>query len=288
MALESETVDDLGTAKLADEPEVTEDAKEKEPAPKGEETEEVKAEEAGDAEDGEDAGEEDDAEPAPAKKRRPGKAARKITRLEARNAELNERLARLEGAAEARAPAPASEPQAPREEDFESTNDFLLATAKHEARLEARKEFEAERAERDKGRQTEQLRERVTKFNSQIEAAREEHEDFDELVFADDLRISESMFQVMAETEHGAEIAYELGSNPAEARRIAALSVASQARELGKIEARLESRNGSPPQKKITAAPDPVKKVKPGISVATPLEKMSQDEFEKARLASRK
>lgn len=299
MALESETIDDLGTGgTLPDEPEVTEDAKEQKPAageerPEGQEDEAAKKAAADAADEGEDAGEDDEdgAEPEPTKRRRPGKAARKITRLEAENQQLRERMARVEGLAEAKAPdaKPASEPQAPREEDFEDRNDFVLATAKHEARLEARKEFEAERANRDKDRQNDELRTRATKFNTQVETARQAHEDFDEVVFADDLRISESMFSIMSETDHGAEIAYALGNDPTEARRISGLSLASQARELGKIEARLEQPAAdAPPRKKPTAAPDPPSRLKPGTSVATPLEKMSQDEYEKHRLGKRK
>jgi hypothetical protein len=50
-------------------------------------------------------------------------------------------------------------------------------------------------------------------------------------------------------------MAYYLGSNPKEAERISRLSPLSQAKELGKIEAKLSD---NPPVKKTSSAPAPI------------------------------
>ena len=63
------------------------------------------------------------------------------------------------------------------------------------------------------------------------------------------------MAQTIQASETGPDVIYYLGSNPKEASRIARLAPLLQAREIGKIEARLAS---NPPAKKTTAAPAPI------------------------------
>ena len=63
------------------------------------------------------------------------------------------------------------------------------------------------------------------------------------------------MAQTIQASEIGPDVIYWLGSNPKEADRIARLSPLLQAREIGKIEARL---GANPPAKKTTTAPAPI------------------------------
>lgn len=66
------------------------------------------------------------------------------------------------------------------------------------------------------------------------------------------------MAQAIRTSDAGGEVAYHLASNPEEARRIAALDPFSQVRELGRIEARLESPPPAKvPAKTATSAPKP-------------------------------
>lgn len=69
------------------------------------------------------------------------------------------------------------------------------------------------------------------------------------------------MAATIKESELGAEVAYQLAKDPAEARRIAGLTPLAQARELGRIEARLE-RPKTPPAKTTTDAPEPTPKLR--------------------------
>jgi hypothetical protein len=63
------------------------------------------------------------------------------------------------------------------------------------------------------------------------------------------------MAQTIRESDIGPDVAYYLGTNPKEAARISKLSPASQIKEVGKIEIRLES---NPSVKKTTNAPAPI------------------------------
>jgi hypothetical protein len=63
------------------------------------------------------------------------------------------------------------------------------------------------------------------------------------------------MAETIQSSDVGPELAYYLGSNPKEADRISRMSPLSQAKEIGKIEAKLVS---SPPVKRTTSAPPPI------------------------------
>lgn len=65
--------------------------------------------------------------------------------------------------------------------------------------------------------------------------------------------LSEVGFEFLSESEKGAEIAYHLGKNPADARRIAALDPIHQAIEFARIEGRLSA----PQVRKVSQAPTP-------------------------------
>ncbi len=63
------------------------------------------------------------------------------------------------------------------------------------------------------------------------------------------------MAETIQASDVGPDVAYYLGSNPKEADRISRLSPFLQAKEIGKIEAKLAT---DPPVKKTTAAPQPI------------------------------
>lgn len=71
--------------------------------------------------------------------------------------------------------------------------------------------------------------------------------------------ISDVMFAAIKESELGPEIAYHLGKNPEESYRIYGLSTVAQAKEIGKLEAKLA--NNPPEVKKVSNAPEPINPV---------------------------
>lgn len=79
--------------------------------------------------------------------------------------------------------------------------------------------------------------------------------DFDEVVRSDSLAMPPHVVRELADLDKPAAVAYWLGKNPAEAKRIAGLGPTGVARELGRIEARLSVPPTPAPQ--LTAAPEP-------------------------------
>lgn len=188
--------------------------------------------------------------------------------------------------AEPKKDTPAADPtKKPLPDDFDTHAEYIEAVTdwKVEQKLaESRKKEAAERELAARG-------EKVKSWQQRLEKAREVHEDFDEAL-AVDVPVSPAMMEGMVESELGAEIAYWLGKNPAEARRIAQLSPTATARELGKIEARLETpkEEAAPAVQAKTATSVKPKPVAPVGGRATPTaakdpDKMSFQEFKKWR-----
>jgi hypothetical protein len=90
------------------------------------------------------------------------------------------------------------------------------------------------------------------------EEARTKYDDFEQVAYNPKLPVTNVMAETIQSSEIGAELAYYLGSNPKEAERISRLTPLSQAKEIGKIEAKLVS---APPVKKTTSAPAPISPV---------------------------
>lgn len=97
------------------------------------------------------------------------------------------------------------------------------------------------------------------------EDARGKYDDFQDVVYNPNLRITTAMAETAKASDIGPEIVYYLGKNPKESARIAQLSPLSQAREIGRIEASLTT---TPNVKKTSSAPEPIKPV--GTRSSTP------------------
>ena len=207
-----------------------------------------------------DASEPDEAEEEQAPKRKGGfqrridKLVREKRELEARIAALEKRLAGGEQAAgesgETRRPAAAEEGK-PKPEDFDT----------YEAYTEALTDWKLEQRERQRVQEDAQRRV-YESWMARIQAARQAHPDFDEVVDSD-VPVSAAMQQAILESDNGAEIAYWLGKHPEEAERISKLPPIAAIREIGRIEASLAA---PPPQPKapVTRAPKPVTPVSGG------------------------
>ncbi len=76
-------------------------------------------------------------------------------------------------------------------------------------------------------------------YHDREEEARNKYDDFEQVAYNPKLPVTETMAQTIQATENGPDVIYYLGSNPKEAERIARLSPLLQAREIGKIEAKL-------------------------------------------------
>ena len=89
--------------------------------------------------------------------------------------------------------------------------------------------------------------------------ARTKYDDFQQVAYNPALRITDVMAQAIQFSDQGPDVAYYLGQNPKEADRISRLTPLVQAKEIGKLEAKLAS---DPIVKKTSSAPAPIAPVK--------------------------
>ena len=95
-------------------------------------------------------------------------------------------------------------------------------------------------------------------YQEREEVARDKYDDFEQVAYNPKLPITNVMAETIQSSDIGPDLAYYLGSNPKDAERISRMSPLAQAKEIGKIEAKLVS---SPPVKKTTSAPAPISPV---------------------------
>ena len=84
------------------------------------------------------------------------------------------------------------------------------------------------------------------KFAERVEEVRSKYDDFDDVVFAATNPVTPAMAEAIRDAENGPEIAYHLATNHAEAKRIASLSPLAQAKEIGRLEAKLSQPKAAP------------------------------------------
>ena len=143
----------------------------------------------------------------------------------------------------------------PQIDQFESPEAYAEALAYQKAEeLIAKRDFQRHQTEV------------VDAYHDKEEEVRTKYADFDQVAYNPKLRITTEMAQTIQSSEIGPELAYHLGTNPKEAERISRLSPLAQAREIGRLEAKLVA---EPVTKKVSSAPAPIAPVVPR-STGTP------------------
>jgi hypothetical protein len=95
-------------------------------------------------------------------------------------------------------------------------------------------------------------------YHNREQEALDKYDDFEQVAYNPTLPITGVMAQAVRASDIGPEIAYWLGSNVKEADRIARLDPVLQAKEIGRIEAKLAL---DPPVKRTSSAPAPIRPV---------------------------
>lgn len=180
---------------------------------------------------------------------------RKIEKQQARIDALEQQLATL-------APKPVdTEAKRPNFEEYEKAGktwaDFIQDTAQYEAKslVEAKLKETQEQSKRQAW-ESEQQRLRSEYQNKAKEFAKNTP-DFYDVTGAVDFDMTPALSQAILESDKAAEVTYYLAKNPDLADDLNAMPYGKVARELGKIEARLES----PKTVKTTTAPAPINPV---------------------------
>lgn len=251
----------------------------------------------------EDKGKGEDGENSRDSKKKGSRAEKRIKKLASRLSEKDQEIAflrsQLERSTEKKSPEDDSSQQVdnsqssgePQEEDFENHKDYVKALAKWTYEQE-------KKADEEKNSQTKAKSDYEKKLSTHSERVAEfkkEHSDFDDVV-ADlveeygDVKFSGPLEASILSSENGPALVYELAKNPDQLMRINKLNALDCAREIGKIEARLEKNQESPPKQKkatTTKAPPPVKPVGGKSTRATAKsiydENLSFAEYEKLR-----
>ena len=120
-------------------------------------------------------------------------------------------------------------------------------------------------------------------FFNKIDKAKEKHPDFDEVARKPPQdggpTINQPMYETLMDCEHAADIAYYLGQNVEESRRIGSLPPLAAAREIGKLEAQFAGPT-PPPQKSTTKAPAVTKPVSGKETLPKKWDNMTEDDAE--------
>jgi len=139
--------------------------------------------------------------------------------------------------------APTAPSELPLPDQFDSVETYAKAYAE---RMLQEREVQKQRSEY------------VEAYHDREEDARGRYDDFEQVAYNPNLRITTVMAETIQTSDVGPDVAYYLGSNPKEADRISRLSPILQAKEIGRIEATLVS---NPPVKKSSSAPAPISPV---------------------------
>ena len=139
--------------------------------------------------------------------------------------------------------APTAPSELPPPDQFDSVETYAKAYAEQMLR---EREVQKQRSEY------------VEAYHDREEDARGKYDDFEQVAYNPNLRITTVMAETIQTSDVGPDVAYYLGSNPKEADRISRLSPILQAKEIGRIEATLVS---NPPVKKSSSAPTPISPV---------------------------
>lgn len=201
-------------------------------------------------------------------------AKRKAEELEAKLREWQERQ-----------PEPSA--ARPKPEDFQDYDAYVEALADWKAEEKARKLRDELKAESEKTRAKTEADRRMEAFRAAESKFRATVQDYDEAILdAQDTPMTQVMFDVILESEVGPNLLYHLAKNPDEAERIAHLSPARQAAEIGKLEDKLAQQLKDPPKPKASNAPPPVNPVRARGSASTPRlddPNLSMEEYSRLR-----
>ena len=141
-----------------------------------------------------------------------------------------------------KAPDAKEPPPRPKEDDFKTYGEFIEALTdwktdrKLEAADEKKQQAQAERAEADKGKTITEA------HNARVDEAKTRYPDWGTAFQGlNDNSFTEPMVVFIFESDHGPDVTYYLAKHRDELARIAALSPIRQASELGKIEAKVQA-----------------------------------------------
>lgn len=197
-------------------------------------------------------------------------------------AEHQESQARIQEAAQSN--------KRPEEADFQDYQEFLMAVSAWNAgqEFDKRQQAEIQRKAEDSQKTVEELRRQqqeaaLESWAAQSDDARTRYADFDAVISAPDAAFTETISDIIRASDVGADVAYHLGMNKAELRKLADMTPIEQAMAIGRLEATVST----PKPRTVSSAPEPVKPVKAKATATKAVEEMSMSEYAAARKAGK-
>lgn len=244
----------------------------------------------------EDAGPQDDVpgddepeEPKPRRNNRTEKRFRQLTeRLRDKDAEIADLAGQVKTLTEMmKAPEKQEQPDAdarPQRDSYDDDDAYIEALADWRADKRVKEElsrYEQDSAVRSQEREAQRLSDA---YAEKLEAARERHDDYDEVVGESDLIVSADVKQAILESDLGPEVVYYLATNPKDVEHLNGLSSVQLGRAMGRIEASLEDKDEKeeepdPPPRRRRRQPRPIEPVSGGGNTDTQPTRVDQSSY---------
>lgn len=183
------------------------------------------------------------------------------------------------------------EPVEPSRAEYVDTDAYVEAVKRYadtKATWSARREVARLHAEQQEAARTNAIaqatRQAQEAYAARIETAKSKYADFKEVAERSDVQVSPAIAAAILHLDIGPELQYYFGKNPAEAKRISALSPIVQPYELGLLASKLTAPAVEAPKPKpaVSAAPAPIR---PLTGSAAPLTK-SIDQMDMSEYAA--
>jgi hypothetical protein len=149
-----------------------------------------------------------------------------------------------------------AEPQAPRQEDFSTYEEYIRADARFVAESAGRQAYQQERQREQQSRmqQAEQARTYSAESNweQKSQEAATKYPDFEQKISTAP-KLNPIAQAVLKASPVAGDLAYHLAGNPELIARLNGMHPLDQATEMGRIEGKLQGSSGQPPQRKPSA-----------------------------------
>ena len=167
----------------------------------------------------------------------------------------------------------------PRIDDFASYDEYTEALTdwKVDQRLAAEEAKQAKKQQQKAEQQIER------DWPTKIADAAAKYADFEDVVINNDTELTEEAIKQIKRSDIGGDVLYYLGKNPDAVERLMEMSGEAVAREIGRIEGRLESSSSATPAKVVTSAPKPLGTPKGKTAPSGFHSEMSYQEFKQWR-----
>ena len=186
---------------------------------------------------------------------------------EARNVELEKRLAALESNRPAQAETEGNRKPTP--DDFKDAFEYAEALADWSAENAlARREQEVKQKEVEAKRETV-----IQTWQQKLESTKAELPDYEVMVASSDVKVNDTVRDAILESDVGPRILYELASDDELAEKLTGLTTAGALKLIGKLEAQFEKTDAPAKAEKKTVAakskaPEPIRPLKSTSGVA--------------------